>query len=78
MTNAGNIVIIGAGFGGVAAAIELQAHGFTDITILDAAPELGGTWFHNTYPGAACDVPSHMYSFSFAQRRDWTRLCSPQ
>jgi cation diffusion facilitator CzcD-associated flavoprotein CzcO len=71
-------VIIGAGFGGVAAAIELQAHGFTDITVLDAAPELGGTWFHNTYPGAACDVPSHMYSFSFAQRRDWTWLCSPQ
>jgi cation diffusion facilitator CzcD-associated flavoprotein CzcO len=78
VTSAGNIVIVGAGFGGVAAAIELQAHGFTDITILDAAPELGGTWFHNTYPGAACDVPSHMYSFSYAQRRDWSRLCSPQ
>ncbi|MDT7707127.1 MAG: hypothetical protein QOG20_2734 [Pseudonocardiales bacterium] len=78
MTSAGNIVIVGAGFGGIAAAIELQSHGFTDITILDAAPELGGTWFHNTYPGAACDVPSHKYSFSFAQRRDWSRLCSPQ
>ncbi len=72
------IVIVGAGFGGVAAAIELQRHGFTDITVLDAAPEAGGTWFHNTYPGAACDVPSHLYSFSYAKRRDWTRLCSPQ
>src|SRR3981189_1241478 len=72
------IVIVGAGFGGVAAAIELQRHGFRDLTILDRAPRLGGTWHHNSYPGAACDVPSHLYSFSFAQRRDWTRLCSPQ
>ncbi|MEJ3655867.1 NAD(P)/FAD-dependent oxidoreductase [Actinomycetes bacterium KLBMP 9759] len=72
------IVVVGAGFGGVAATIELQEHGFSDITVLDAAPELGGTWLHNTYPGAACDVPSHLYSFSYAQRRDWTRLCSPQ
>jgi cation diffusion facilitator CzcD-associated flavoprotein CzcO len=72
------VVIVGAGFGGVAAAIELQRHGFDDITILERAPELGGTWFHNTYPGAACDVPGHLYSFSYAQRRDWSRLCSPQ
>jgi cation diffusion facilitator CzcD-associated flavoprotein CzcO len=79
VTSAGSrIVIVGAGFGGIAAAIELRRHGFTDVTILDAAPELGGTWFHNTYPGAACDVPSHLYSFSYAQRRDWSRLCSPQ
>ena len=72
------VVIVGAGFGGIAAAIELQSHGFGDITILDRAGGLGGTWRHNDYPGAACDVPSHLYSFSFAQRRDWTRLCSPQ
>jgi cation diffusion facilitator CzcD-associated flavoprotein CzcO len=72
------VVIVGAGFGGVTAAIELRRHGFNDIVILDAAPEIGGTWFHNTYPGAACDVPSQLYSFSFAQRRDWSRLCSPQ
>ncbi|MGH3566188.1 MAG: flavin-containing monooxygenase [Pseudonocardia sp.] len=72
------IVIVGAGFGGIAAAIELRSHGFRDITILDGAPELGGTWFHNSYPGAACDVPGHLYSFSYAQRRDWTRLCSPR
>ena len=50
----------------------------SDVTILEKAPDLGGTWFYNSYPGAACDVPSHLYSFSYAQRRDWTRLCSPQ
>ncbi len=72
------IVIIGAGFGGIGACIELQAHGFDDITLLDRAPELGGTWFYNSYPGAACDVPSHLYSYSFAQRRDWLRLCPTQ
>lgn len=72
------VLIVGAGFGGIAAAIELQQHGFTDVRILDRASELGGTWYHNHYPGAACDVPSHLYSFSYAQRRDWSRLCSPQ
>ena len=72
------VVIVGAGFGGIAAAIELAQHGFEDVTLLEAAPEIGGTWHYNTYPGAACDVPSHFYSYSFAQRRDWTRLCSPQ
>ncbi len=72
------VIIVGAGFGGIAAAIELRRHGITDITILEKAPDLGGTWFYNSYPGAACDVPSHLYSFSFAQRRDWSRLCSPQ
>jgi cation diffusion facilitator CzcD-associated flavoprotein CzcO len=72
------VLIVGAGFGGVAAAIELRRHGFDQITILDGAPEVGGTWFYNTYPGAACDVPSHLYSYSYEQRRDWSRLCSPQ
>ncbi len=72
------VLIVGAGFGGIAAAIELRRHGITDVTILEKAPDLGGTWFYNCYPGAACDVPSHLYSFSYAQRRDWSRLCSPQ
>jgi len=72
------VLIVGAGFGGIAAAIELLGHGIADIAILEKAPDLGGTWFYNSYPGAACDVPSHLYSFSFAQRRDWSRLCSPQ
>jgi cation diffusion facilitator CzcD-associated flavoprotein CzcO len=73
-----SIVVIGAGFGGIAQAIELQRCGFTDITILEKATGLGGTWFYNTYPGAACDIPSHLYSFSYATRRGWSRLCSPQ
>jgi cation diffusion facilitator CzcD-associated flavoprotein CzcO len=72
------ILIVGAGFGGICAAIELRRHGFDDVRILEGAPELGGTWFYNSYPGAACDVPSHMYSLSYEQRRDWSRLCSPQ
>ncbi|HEX3975051.1 MAG TPA: NAD(P)/FAD-dependent oxidoreductase [Solirubrobacteraceae bacterium] len=72
------IVIVGAGFGGIAGAVELRRHGFQDITILEGAPDLGGTWFYNSYPGAACDVPSHLYSFSYEQRTSWSRLCSPQ
>jgi cation diffusion facilitator CzcD-associated flavoprotein CzcO len=73
-----DVVIVGAGFGGIAAAIELKTHGFDDIVLLDAAPRLGGTWYYNDYPGAACDVPSHFYSFSFAQRGTWSRFCSPR
>jgi cation diffusion facilitator CzcD-associated flavoprotein CzcO len=73
-----HIVIVGAGFGGISAAIELRRHAIDGITILEAAPDLGGTWFYNSYPRAACDVPSHVYSFSYEQRRDWSRLCSPQ
>jgi cation diffusion facilitator CzcD-associated flavoprotein CzcO len=72
------VLIVGAGFGGIAAAIELRRQGIADVTILEQAPDFGGTWFYNSYPGAACDVPSHLYSFSFAQRRDWSQLCSPQ
>jgi cation diffusion facilitator CzcD-associated flavoprotein CzcO len=72
------VLIVGAGFGGVAAAIELSRHGIDDVTILERARDLGGTWFYNSYPGCACDVPSHLYSFSYHQKRDWSRLCSPQ
>jgi cation diffusion facilitator CzcD-associated flavoprotein CzcO len=72
------VLVIGAGLGGVAAAIELRRHGITDVTILERAPDLGGTWFYNSYPGAACDVPSHLYSYSYAKRLDWSQLCSPQ
>src|SRR5579875_3079353 len=72
------VVIVGAGFGGIAMAIELRRNGFDNVTLLERASGIGGTWLYNTYPGCACDVPSHLYSFSFAQRRDWTRICSPQ
>lgn len=72
------MAIVGAGFGGIAAAIALLRDGVTDLTIFEKADDLGGVWRENTYPGAACDVPSHVYSFSFHQRRSWTRPCSPQ
>lgn len=72
------VVIIGAGFGGIAAAIELTTHGVDDVVLLEAGDAIGGTWHYNTYPGAACDVPSYLYCFSFAQRDGWSRLCSPQ
>jgi len=77
-TSGQRIVIVGAGLGGIAAAIEFSRNGFDDITLLERAQDLGGTWYYNSYPGAACDVPSHLYSYSFAKRRDWSRLCSPQ
>ncbi|HEV7585003.1 MAG TPA: NAD(P)/FAD-dependent oxidoreductase [Solirubrobacteraceae bacterium] len=72
------VIVIGAGLGGIAAAIELRRHGITQVTILERANDLGGTWFYNSYPGAACDVPSHLYSYSYAKRVDWSQLCSPQ
>ncbi len=70
------VAIIGAGFGGIAAAIALQRE--HDVFLIDRAHDVGGTWLLNDYPGAACDVPSHLYSFSFEQRRHWPRLCSPR
>ena len=72
------IVIIGAGFGGLGTAIELLGHGFTDVTILERAGNLGGVWRDNTYPNAACDVPSSLYSWSFAPNPDWARRYSGQ
>ena len=54
------VLVVGAGFGGVAVAIELLKNGYRDVTVLESAPELGGTWHYNDYPGAACDVPSRV------------------
>ncbi len=72
------IAIVGAGFSGLGAAIRLKQRGEHDFVLLERADRLGGTWRDNSYPGCACDVPSHLYSFSFALNPDWTRLCSPQ
>jgi cation diffusion facilitator CzcD-associated flavoprotein CzcO len=72
------IVIIGAGFGGLGAAIELRRAGFTDVTVLERAEAVGGVWRDNTYPGAACDVPSPLYSWSFAPNPRWERRYSGQ
>jgi cation diffusion facilitator CzcD-associated flavoprotein CzcO len=72
------IVIIGSGFGGIGLAIKLREAGIDDFTILERAMGLGGTWRDNTYPGCACDVASNLYSFSFAQNPEWSRIYSPQ
>jgi len=67
------IAIIGAGFAGIGTAIRLKQAGIQDFTIFERASEIGGTWRDNTYPGAACDVPSHVYSFSFEPSPNWSR-----
>lgn len=71
-------IIVGAGFGGIGIAAKLREAGFDDLLILERGHGPGGVWRANTYPGAACDVPSHLYSFSFAPNPDWSRKFSPQ
>lgn len=72
------IAIIGSGFGGLGMAIRLKQAGIDDFVILEKADALGGTWRDNTYPGAACDVPSHLYSYSFERKFDWSYKFAPQ
>ncbi len=72
------VAIIGAGFGGIGAAVALRKAGHTDFVVLERATAVGGTWRDNSYPGCTCDVPSHLYSFSFAPNPDWTRSFSRQ
>ncbi len=72
------LAIIGSGFGGIGLAIKLQEAGYTDFLILEKANDVGGCWRDNHYPGAACDVPSHLYSFSFEPKFDWSRKFAPQ
>ncbi|WP_181696510.1 NAD(P)/FAD-dependent oxidoreductase [Nocardia sp. GTS18] len=71
-------IIIGSGFAGLGLAIRLAQQGREDFLVLERGSEVGGTWRDNTYPGAACDVPSHLYSYSFALNPDWTRSFSRQ
>ena len=78
MAESSNVVIVGAGFGGIGMAIRLRRAGVTGVTVLEKAGDLGGTWRDNVYPGAACDVPSHLYSFSFEPSADGTRRYPPQ
>lgn len=73
-----DVVIIGAGFGGLGMAIRLREQGVEDYELLERADDVGGVWRANTYPGCGCDVPSPLYSFSFAPNPDWTRLFSRQ
>jgi cation diffusion facilitator CzcD-associated flavoprotein CzcO len=71
------VVVIGAGFGGIGMAIALKRAGLEDFVVLDQADDLGGTWRDNTYPGLTCDIPSHLYSFSFQPWR-WSRRFPPR
>ena len=68
-----HIVVIGAGHSGLCMGMRLKQAGQHDFVILEKAATLGGTWRDNTYPGASCDAPSFLYSFSFAQKTDWSR-----
>jgi cation diffusion facilitator CzcD-associated flavoprotein CzcO len=72
------ILIIGSGFSGLGLAIQLRLAGREDFVILEKANDVGGTWRENTYPGCACDIQSHLYSFSFAPNPNWSRAYSPQ
>jgi cation diffusion facilitator CzcD-associated flavoprotein CzcO len=78
MTERFKVVIVGTGFSGLGQAIQLERAGIRDYVILEKAGEVGGTWRDNSYPGCACDVQSHMYSFSYEQNPDWSRSFSAQ
>lgn len=70
--------VIGAGFSGLGMAIQLKQAGIEDFVVFEKADDIGGTWRDNTYPGVACDVPSHLYSYSFEPNAEWTRAYAPQ
>ncbi len=70
-------VVVGAGMAGILAAIRLREAGHDDVTVYEKDQRLGGTWRDNTYPGVACDIPSHLYSYSFAPNPGWTHDFSP-
>jgi len=73
-----SVAIVGSGFSGIGLAIRLRMAGITDITIFEKADSIGGVWRDNTYPGAACDAPSHLYSYSFAPNPGWSRRFAEQ
>ena len=72
------VAVVGSGFSGIGTAVALERAGIDDFVVFERAGTLGGTWRDNTYPGAACDVPSHLYSFSFAPKSDWSHVYSRQ
>jgi cation diffusion facilitator CzcD-associated flavoprotein CzcO len=73
-----DVAIVGAGFSGLGMAVRLLEEGVDDFVVLERGEKVGGTWWFNTYPGCGCDVPSHLYSFSFAPNPEWTRTYSKQ
>ena len=72
------VLSVGAGFSGLAMAIRCRQAGIGPLRVIEKADGIGGTWHDNTYPGAACDIPSHLYSLSFAPKADWSRMYAPQ
>jgi cation diffusion facilitator CzcD-associated flavoprotein CzcO len=72
------VLCIGSGFSGLAVGIGLLRKGIRDFIIIEKASQIGGTWRDNTYPGCACDTPSHVYSFSFARNPSWSRVFAEQ
>jgi cation diffusion facilitator CzcD-associated flavoprotein CzcO len=73
-----SVAVVGGGFGGVGAVTMLKRAGYDDVTVFERGERVGGVWHHNTYPGAACDVPSHLYEFSFEPNPRWSRRYAPQ
>jgi cation diffusion facilitator CzcD-associated flavoprotein CzcO len=73
-----SVLVVGTGFAGLGTAVRLRERGRLDFLVIERGSDVGGTWRDNRYPGCACDVPSHLYSFSFAPNPDWTRAFSPQ
>ena len=72
------VAVIGSGFAGIGMGVALKRAGLGPFAIFDRAERVGGVWRDNTYPGLTCDVPSHLYSFSFEPKRDWTKRFSPR
>ena len=73
-----SVAVVGGGFGGVGALVMLRRAGYSDVVAFERGERVGGVWHNNTYPGAACDVPSHLYEFSFAPNPRWSRRYAPQ
>ena len=72
------VLIVGGGFAGIGMAIRLKQRGIEDFVLVERADGVGGTWTYNTYPECRCDIPSHLYSFSFAPNPEWTQTYSSQ
>src|SRR5687768_7090215 len=73
-----SVLVVGTGFAGLGTAVRLREAGRLDFVVIERGHDVGGTWRDNRYPGCACDVPSHLYSFSFAPNPDWSRAFSAQ